>query len=114
MTRKLTMIFQEMSGSISRVFSGKEAGCPGDNDTCVMMIEEKEGYYFLDDHKMLTCPVDDLKRHRMKATHGYLPTLAYGNGVRLRTVPESDIGKWLHFFLSSSGRLLQQNPPTVP
>ncbi len=79
MTQKLTEIFQKLSGGenavISKVFTGREAGEMGADDRCVMMLEAKNGYYFLDDHHMLTCPVYEVKRHRMKATHGYLPTL---------------------------------------
>lgn len=54
MTRKLTMIFQEMSGVVSRVFCRDEAGRLDADDICVMMLEAKEGYYFPDDHEMLT------------------------------------------------------------
>lgn len=75
LTRKMTTIFQELSNGVARIFSGEEAGLLGADDTCVMMMEAKNGYYFLDDHVMLTQSVDDVKRHRMKATHGYLPTL---------------------------------------
>lgn len=75
LTRKLTMIFHDLSDGVARIFSASDARKLGADDTCVMMLEAKSGYYFLDDHKMLTCPVGDLERHRMKATHGYLPTL---------------------------------------
>lgn len=75
LTRKLTAIFQEMSDGVDRIFSGDQAAALGADDGCVMMLEAKKGYYFLDDCKTLTCSVDEVKRHRMKATHGYLPTL---------------------------------------
>lgn len=75
LTRKLTEIFQELSGGISRIFSAREAAEQGADDACVMLLEAKNGYYFLDDCQRLTCPVDQLERHRMKATHGYLPSL---------------------------------------
>ncbi|MCM1102658.1 MAG: ectonucleotide pyrophosphatase/phosphodiesterase [Clostridium sp.] len=75
MTQKLTTIFREMTGGIARIFSGEEAAALGADDTCVMMLEAKNGYYFLDDCQILTCSVDDVVSHKMKATHGYLPTL---------------------------------------
>ena len=75
LTRKLTTIFQELSDGIECIFSGSEAAALGADDTVVMMLEAKNGYYFLDDHKVLTMSVDNVRQHRMKATHGYLPTL---------------------------------------
>lgn len=89
-TRKLTTIFQELSFGISRIFSTGEASEYGADDTCVMMLEAKDGYYFLDDHEMLTRSVEDVTRHKMRATHGYVPDLpkyqtfflASGYGVR--------------------------------
>ncbi len=80
MTQKLTELFRNMTDGkntvVSRIFAGYEAGRMGADDKCVMMLEAKEGYYFLDDCDVLTCPVDDVTRHRMRATHGYLPNLS--------------------------------------
>lgn len=89
-TQKLTIAFQELSFGISRIFSTGEAAEYGADDTCVMMLEAKDGYYFLDDHETLTRSVEDVTRHQMRATHGYLPDLlkyqtfflASGYGVR--------------------------------
>lgn len=79
MTQKLTTVFQSLSDGenamISHIFTAKEAGLMGADDTCVMMLEAKEGYYFLDDANMLTCPVEQVQAHRTYATHGYLPDL---------------------------------------
>lgn len=75
LTQNLTTIFHELSDGVARIFTAQQACSMGADDTCVMMLEATPGYYFLDDHQMLTCSVDDVERHRMKATHGYLPTL---------------------------------------
>lgn len=79
MTQKLTKLFKEMSdqenGPISRVFTGDEAAFMGADDECVIMLEAKEGFYFLDDTEVLTRKVDELQNHKMLATHGYLPDL---------------------------------------
>lgn len=75
LTQNLTTIFHELSDGVARIFTAQQACSMGADDTCVMMLEATPGYYFLDDHQILTCSVDDVERHRMKATHGYLPTL---------------------------------------
>ncbi|MEG2232065.1 MAG: alkaline phosphatase family protein, partial [Lachnospiraceae bacterium] len=58
--------------------------------TCAYMIEAKQGYYYLDEFDVLTRPVNEEKKHKMRATHGYLPTnpayqtffMAMGCGIR--------------------------------
>lgn len=75
---KLTEVIEEISKDVcfgvERVFSGEEAGVLGADDTCAYMIEAKEGYYYLDEFETLTRSVNEEKKHKMRAAHGYLPS----------------------------------------
>lgn len=92
--KKLTALLekcksQEIYG-IEQVITGREAGEKGADDRCVYLIEAKKGVYYLDEFETLTLPVKEVKRGRMKGTHGYLPEkegyqtffLAKGYGIR--------------------------------
>lgn len=105
-TKKLTELFtglsQQKNSAISKVFTGEQAGAMGADDKCVMMLEAKEGYYFLDDAKVLTRKVEQIRQHRMFATHGYLPDLPdyetflmmSGYGVKKGVEVERTIRLW--------------------
>lgn len=64
---------QDEKYGIEHIFTGKEAGEMGADDKCVLMIEAKRGYYYLDEFEVLTRPVEEEQKHRMRGTHGYLP-----------------------------------------
>lgn len=94
MTRELTEMFfslkeHEMYG-IDRIYTGEEAGKLGADMTCLLMIEARDGYYYLDEFEEMTKKVDEVKAHKMKGTHGYLPDqegyhtffMASGYGIR--------------------------------
>ncbi|MBD5543418.1 MAG: alkaline phosphatase family protein [Lachnospiraceae bacterium] len=80
---------------IERIFTGKEAGDRGGDDRCVYMIEAKQGVCYLDEFEELTLEVKDMKKGKMKGTHGYLPDgegyqtffLAKGYGIKEGMVP---------------------------
>ncbi|MBQ8591588.1 MAG: alkaline phosphatase family protein [Lachnospiraceae bacterium] len=72
-TQMFTTLSPDEIYGIERIFSGKEAGKLGADDNCVIMIEAKKGYYYLDEFEVLTRPVKEEKKHKMRATHGYLP-----------------------------------------
>ncbi len=75
---------------IERIFTGREAGKKGADKSCVYLIEAKQGVYYLDEFEVLTAKVKDVKKGRMKGTHGYLPDgegyqtffLAKGYGIK--------------------------------
>ena len=58
---------------IGRVFSKQEAAALGADPECFLMLEAKDGWYFLDDWKQEQRPVEEEKTHKMRGTHGYLP-----------------------------------------
>ena len=72
-TQLFTKLSQDEKYGIDRVFTGKEAGELGADDTCALMLEARTGFYFLDEFEELTLPVNKVKKHKMRATHGYLP-----------------------------------------
>ncbi|HKM04815.1 MAG TPA: ectonucleotide pyrophosphatase/phosphodiesterase [Lachnospiraceae bacterium] len=78
MTEEVTHMFQELQKDstygIQHIFSSKEVESLGADDTCVLMIEAKDGYYYLDETEALTRRVNEVKKHKMRGTHGYLPT----------------------------------------
>lgn len=74
MTGLLKKIRRDSQYGIKHVFTGEEAGRIGADDTCAFMLEAKAGYYFLDEFKVLTQRVEDEKKYKMRAVHGYLPT----------------------------------------
>lgn len=79
---------------IARIFTAREAGQLGADPDCFLMLEAKEGWYFLDDWKQDTKEVEEEKAHKMRATHGYLPMgegyqtffAAKGCGIRPKVV----------------------------
>lgn len=89
-TQMFTRLSAEEKYGIGHIITGKEAGERGADDTCVMMIEAKDGYYYLDEFEVLTGPVSEEKKHKMRATHGYFPDkadyqtffMASGYGIR--------------------------------
>ena len=72
-TRMFTELSQHEIYGIEQIFSGKETIELGVDDNCVIMIEAKKGYYYLDEFEVLTRPVKEEKKHKMRGTHGYLP-----------------------------------------
>lgn len=89
-TQMFTQLSEDKAYGIGRIITGKEAGERGADDTCVIMIEAKEGYYYLDEFEVPTRPVSEEKKHKMRATHGYFPDrpdyttffMASGFGIR--------------------------------
>lgn len=91
---KLTALLEKCKSQeaygIDRIFTGEEAGQLGADDTCVYLIEAKDGIYYLDEFECLTLPVKDIRKGKMKGTHGYLPTkegyqtffMAKGYGIK--------------------------------
>jgi predicted AlkP superfamily pyrophosphatase or phosphodiesterase len=75
---------------IERIFTGEEAGILGADPTCSYMVEAKPGYYYLNGFEKMTERVNDVEKHKMYATHGYLPTkqnyqtffMAKGPGIK--------------------------------
>lgn len=80
---------QEIYG-INGIYTGREAGKMGADDRCVYLIEAKKGVYYLDEFETLTLSVKDVKKGKMRGSHGYLPGkegyqtffLAKGYGIR--------------------------------
>lgn len=58
---------------IGRIFSREQAAALGADPDCFLMLEAREGWYFLDDWKREQLPVEEEKAHKMRGTHGYLP-----------------------------------------
>ena len=79
---------------IGRVFSAEEAASLGADPDCFLMLEARDGWYFLDDWRQEQRPVEEEKAHKMRGTHGYLPDAegygtffaAAGCGIRAVTV----------------------------
>ena len=75
---------------IDRIFTGKEAGALGADDTCVFLVEAKAPVFYLDYCHTLTESVSEMKKGKMRGTHGYLPDkpdyetffMAFGYGIR--------------------------------
>lgn len=59
---------------IEEIYSCEEAAAMGADGNALCMIEGKRGYYFLNQHDVLTESVNETKNHKMLATHGCLPT----------------------------------------
>lgn len=73
LTEVLDIIEKEEKYGAAHIYSPGEAGSLGADDTCVAMIEAREGYYYLDEWDVMTEAVDSVKHGKMRATHGYLP-----------------------------------------
>lgn len=75
---------------IDRIFTGKEAGELGADDTCVYLVEAKASVFYLDYCHTLTELVSEMKQGKMRGTHGYLPDkpdyetffMAFGYGIK--------------------------------
>ena len=86
---------------IARIFTAAQAGALGADPSCFAMLEAKDGWYFLDEWETETKTVEEEQRHRMRATHGYLPEgeayqtffAASGCGIRPVTV-ERTVKLW--------------------
>lgn len=63
----------EESYGIGRIFSAEEAAALGADPDCFLMLEAKEGWYFLDGWEQPVRAAQDGKQHKMRGTHGYLP-----------------------------------------
>lgn len=82
---------------IEEIFTSEEAGEMGADENCLVMIEGKPGYYFLNDFDALTESVKDTKNKQLFATHGCLPTkeenltffAAKGPGIKKGALIES-------------------------
>lgn len=59
---------------IEAIYSSEEAYEMGADGNCLVMIEGKPGFYFLNNADVLTEKVSETKNHKMFATHGCLPT----------------------------------------
>ncbi|MBQ8190046.1 MAG: alkaline phosphatase family protein, partial [Lachnospiraceae bacterium] len=91
---KLTNLLEKCKGDpiygIDRIFTGKEAGELGADDTCVFLVEAKAPVFYLDYCHTLTEPVSEMKKGKMRGTHGYLPDkpgyetffMAFGYGIQ--------------------------------
>lgn len=89
-TELFTELSKDMTHGIESVFTGEIAGKLGADNDCYLMLEAADGYYFLDEFDTLTLSVNQIKKHKMRATHGYLPNkkdyqtffLASGYGIQ--------------------------------
>lgn len=61
------------ANGIARILPAEEAAARGADPACLFMLEAAEGFYFLDDFEEPRHSVAEEKKHRMRATHGYLP-----------------------------------------
>lgn len=81
---------QEEQYGIRRIFTAREAKELGADAECFLMLEAAEGVYFLDEFEVPGLAVEDVPKHKMRATHGYLPDqegyktffMAAGCGIR--------------------------------
>lgn len=79
---------------IGRIFTAQEAAQRGADPSCFLMLEAREGWYFLEGWEKPFCDVKDEKRQKMRGNHGYLPGeegyqtffAAKGCGIRPGTV----------------------------
>lgn len=78
---------------VEKVYSNSEAKAMGADDKCYLMLEAKEGYYFIDNTQgdVIESIYDTHKNRKIhKATHGYNPSkpnygtffIAYGKGIK--------------------------------
>lgn len=59
---------------IENVYTSEEAAEMGADSKCLVMLEGKPGFYFLNEFDKLTESVTNTKNHKMLAVHGCLPT----------------------------------------
>lgn len=89
-TDLLNEMKKEEALGIEAVFTNEEAAMMGADGSCLVMVEGKRGYYFLNDFEILTEPVEATKNHKMFAIHGCLPSkeenitffAAMGKGIK--------------------------------
>lgn len=94
-------LMEQGSYGIGRIFSAEEAAALGADPACFLMLEAKEGWYFLDGWEQPVRAVQDEKRQKMRGTHGYLPQgedyqtffAAKGCGVK-NGLAEREIALW--------------------
>lgn len=94
-------LMEQGSYGIRRIFSAEEAAALGADPACFLMLEAKEGWYFLDGWEQPVRAVQDEKRQKMRGTHGYLPQgedyqtffAAKGCGVK-NGLAEREIALW--------------------
>lgn len=70
----LMLCKEDETFGIEEIFTSREAGELGADDSCVCMIEAKPYFYYLDEAEVLTCPTSEARLHKMLAVHGYLPS----------------------------------------
>lgn len=98
-TELFTELSKDMTYGIERIFTGAEAGELGADNECYLMLEAADSFYFLDEFETLTLPVNQVKKHKMKATHGYLPDkkdyktffMASGFGIKAGILYEEEM-----------------------
>lgn len=81
---------RDESLGIEAVFTGAEADEMGADGSCLVMLEGKKGYYFLNEFDVLTEAVENTGNHKLYASHGYLPSkeenktffAAMGRGIK--------------------------------
>ncbi len=73
LTDLLNEIKKDESLGIENIYTSEEAKELGADSNCFVMVEAKNGYYFLNEFDVLTEKVSETKNHAMYATHGYLP-----------------------------------------
>lgn len=101
-TRKVLETLKEREDfGIERILTREEAANMGADENCFLMLEAKEGWFFLDEWEQLTAAEKDCA-HGMKGTHGYLPGEAdyqtffamSGCSVRAGARVEKNIALW--------------------
>lgn len=83
-------ISKEERYGIEHIFTAQQAEELGADADCFLMLEAAEGVYFLDEFDEPGLPVEAVKKHKMRAAHGYLPAkpdyqtffMAKGCGIR--------------------------------
>ena len=74
LTETLNEIKQDDRLGIEEIYTREEAKAMGADSECLVMIEGKRGYYFLNESDTLTEKVSETKNHKMLAIHGCLNT----------------------------------------
>lgn len=67
------LLARDETYGIERIHTAQEAAALGADAACFLMLEAAEGVYFLDEFDVAGLEVSDIKKHKMRATHGYLP-----------------------------------------
>lgn len=92
---------KEEGYGIGRIFTAGEAADMGADPSCFLMLEAKEGWYFLDGFEQAVRDVKDEKQQKMRGTHGYLPkgadyqTFFAAKGCGIKSGPvEREVALW--------------------